>query len=212
MKKSLILLGTAMLLFTATHAQEKQKIQEVGFVFRNLDSFGATYRIGNTNSVWRLTAMTVGWNSTESESGFQNPGVGNSNETESSRFNMDLGIGREKRISIVENLDFRLGVEAGFGYGINNNTSKIMDSTGAIIADNKAELESIRVRLSGIAGVNYNVKDKLIIGLEILPRVAYNTNQSTQTSDGEEPVEASSNTISANLGLNSATLSLAYRF
>ena len=49
--------------------QEKTRVKEVGFTFYNLNRFGLTYRLGNTNAVWRFNSILL--NGTEQNSSSQ---------------------------------------------------------------------------------------------------------------------------------------------
>jgi len=215
MKKSILLIAAATLLFSNTYAQQKERVQEVGFLFRNLDSFGATYRIGNTNSVWRLTAITARGRSSESETVFDTiPDLKRKSSLNDLSF--AVGFGRERRINIVENFDLRLGGQLGFGFQQNESTYQepvFTSGTGDYeYVDRKDERQQLRGGLAGIVGVNYNVKNKLIIGLEILPGISYSEDTRKLSGDNYVSNEKTSNTFSFNAGLSSAMLSLAYRF
>jgi hypothetical protein len=56
MKKSLLILFALSYAFIG-NAQETVKQQEVGLVFRSLNNFGLTYKVGTKKSLWRYQAL-----------------------------------------------------------------------------------------------------------------------------------------------------------
>ncbi len=215
MKKLILLVAAATLLFSSTYAQQKERVQEVGFVFRNFNYFGATYRIGNTNSVWRITALTARGRSTENETVYDTiPDL--KRESSLNDLSFAVGIGRERRINIVENFDLRLGGQLSFGYEKDESTFQEIFVNSVTLENEYVDRKDARQQLSGglagIVGVNYNVKNKLIIGLEILPEISYSEDTRKLTGENYASNETTSNTFSFNAGLSFAMLSLAYRF
>lgn len=210
MKRVFSLIILSALTSTLSFGQESQKVREAGITFRNLDSFGFTYRFGNTNSVWRLSGMSA--SGSMSQYDFTDSLNAPSN---SSNFGIAVGFGREKRINIVDNLDLRLGGlihgRYRFRYSMQELTTTMPDGS-TVSSELERTTNEYTVGASFILGFNYNIKNKLIVGIEVLPGVSYTMSENDREVQLSDNVTQNVNTFGYDVGLSTTTLSLVYRF
>ena len=217
MKKSLILLGSAMLLFMTSHAQEKQKIQEVGFAFQSLDSYGLVYRFGNEKGVGRLTVLSLSAGGTDNPLGI-NTGSNSFQSTvdQTRSYSGGLKMGYEARVNLAPNFFFRSGFELGGSYGYQKEEGQIRfsDEFGNLFFVNGDLIyEQWTAEASAIIGFNYVVKDKLVLGVELLPTLQYRGEKASIETENEFlNTEDEGGTVAFDLGMTNALLSVAYRF
>lgn len=179
--KKLVILTLISLFSITTFAQEKQK--EVGTVFNSLNQFGLTYRVGNTNSMWRITTIAALNNSNNSKS--------DSSNRDSSGLTISLKLGKEFRKSVTNQLEFRYGFDVDYSYYSFKNEShsyyydweyengNIVSSTIVERSEKyTATIHSVGIQL--VLGVNYVVKEKLIFGIEINPAFMYKFGENTR--------------------------------
>ena len=199
--KKVILLFTVLLATQATFAQNEEAqptstqassgggSKEVGVIFNDFDNFGLTYRFGKTSSaMWRVQTL------------FLNGNTSSQDDDKSSYFGIGARFGREYRKNIADNFEFRYGVDLAFEYShskqdVQGNVQKQNTYTPGVYA---------------VLGVNYVVKERLVIGAELLPGISYSTTTYNYDNSNQEP----DNRTGFNYGFsnNAALLSLAYRF
>ncbi|MFC2138295.1 hypothetical protein ACFLTE_08980 [Bacteroidota bacterium] len=203
MKKSLtVLIGIILSLFL--NAQENAKCKEVGLTFYNLDNFGMTFKIGSTNSLWRINSFLV--------NGINQKYDQDSSSRSSNVLRFDIKFGREFRKSIKDNFEFRYGVDLSFQY------SKVKTEVDDISVRNyeySNESLTFEPGINVILGFNYLINENLILGAEYLPGINYVFGyNSSKRNDGIEPIESKHDNSGINYGLQSgaALLSLSYRF
>jgi hypothetical protein len=184
--------------------ETKVKVQEVGVAFSNFDNFGLTYKIGNQKSLWRFYALYFsGDNSKEDRS---------TQYTKYNDYGFGIKIGKEFRKNIVSNLEFRYGFDLLFNYTY----SKELD-TNDDPDMGETTIKSTRY-LPGIdfvIGLNYVIKDKLVLGIEVLPYFSYRTGKNYFISTASNIPEERTTKISGfsyGLSNSSALLTVAYRF
>ncbi|MBD0401193.1 hypothetical protein [Flammeovirga sp. EKP202] len=179
MMKKLVIIALGLFLSTSIFAQEKQK--EVGVIFNDFNSFGLTYRTGNTNGMWRFSTLAALGSSydTKADSASRNQ----------SGFTASLALGREFRKSIGNQLEFRYGLDLKYMHNSIESKNENYyydwnyDNNGNLIAptivEGKTETSevtnSIGVQL--VLGVNYVVNEKLVFGIEINPAFMYTTGE-----------------------------------
>lgn len=219
MKKSFLLLCTTTLLFSSSYAQEntsKTRVQEVGFVFQNLNSYGLTYRFGNEKTLGRLSVLNLsGGGSDGDQYTYDIYGRVDGSTDKVRNFSAGLKMGFESRRRIADNFFFRSGLDIGGFYGINKAELKNVQSDingGFVPVDVDRITENWRASLEVIIGFNYTFKEKLVLGLEVLPGVSYLTTKTTLKNDSGLERENEVGTVQGNIGLENATLSIAYRF
>jgi hypothetical protein len=202
MKKSfLILLSISIPLFLV--AQETPKQQEIGIVFNSLNSFGLTYKTGNSNSLWRFNTLFFSGNNSNN----------NADSVSLTQFNLGMGIkvGKEFRKKINENMEFRYGADVSFGYSRNENSRN--DKT---INNNDGNYKQITYTpgINLVLGLNYAINDHLILGAELMPYFSYSTGTSIRKNSNYYYSELEGDFTGFNYGLSnsSAMLSLVYKF
>jgi hypothetical protein len=198
MKKLIVCIG--LFLSLSLFAQEATKIQEIGGTTRSLSSFGVTYRIGNTNAVWRFDGAAIGANRMIRTAENGNESLG-----------LSLSIGREWRKPLSEMFELRYGLDLGFGY---SSTKNIIDRPED---DFYREIGSTDYtpRINGVFGFNFIFAESLVLGFEVQPFVSYNFNNTYDKSilnDQESMIDRDSEEISIGASTNSVVLSLVYRF
>ena len=191
-----ILLTLLFLFFSSTIlAQTKPKIKEVGFV-ANTNGLGATYRFGHKESVWKIRLMV-------NDLSNERLGIGNTT-FEFENFNVGIHFGKEWRKYLSNKLAFRYGLDLGFEYENNIETR-----TGAITDGiYKVDYSYPKTLMTGTVGFLYDVSDKLIFGIEALPRVGFSFDTyKYETANGPTRNSTTTHRRSFDLGV-----SLAFRF
>ncbi len=219
MKKSFLLLCTTTLLFTNSYAQEKTtktRVQEVGFVFQNLDSYGLTYRFGNEKTLGRLSVLNLsGGGSDGDQYTYDRFSRINGTTDKVRNFSFGLKMGFETRKRIADNFFFRSGLDIGGFYGTNKAELETIQSDiygGATTVNADRTVENWGASLEVILGFNYTFKEKLVFGLEVLPGMKYEATKETLEYESGYEQEDEIGTVQGNIGLENATLSIAYRF
>ncbi|NQU34819.1 MAG: hypothetical protein HQ521_16445 [Bacteroidetes bacterium] len=200
--KKLLLIFITLTMSVMVIAQEKSKQKEVGLVFNSLNSFGLTYKTGTTKSLWRFNTLFISGNSTEE--------VSDSINRKQSNMGFSIKFGKEYRKLIVDDLEFRYGVDLAFAYSqytYNTNDRSIADN------DNTNEKTSYTPGINLVFGLNYIFNDHFVIGAELLPYFNYTVGKSKITSFRTDDVtESDISGFSYGLNSTSVMLSLVYRF
>jgi hypothetical protein len=202
MAKSIFLLAMFVLAWNCGISQDR--IKEIGLTLEGFDDFGINYKVGKPDALWRFNSVFISGG--RSESSF----TSDSEEIQKS-FGIGVGIGREFRKPVVENLQFRYGVDITFNY-YTSESEQIRDYDPYY--NKTVNRNQYRPGLSLILGVNYIIKEKFIIGAEILPGVYYSTAE--DATDYHNSNEADTHLDSSSFGfqgsLSTAVVTLAYRF
>jgi len=196
----MIIMALAISFFAS--AQEKQK--EVGLVFRNLDSFGLSYKTGSEKALWRFNSLLISGNKMEQKS---------DNETnEQSSTGISVSFGREYRKSIVDDLELRYGADIFFSY---TKSKVVYDDQNYTAYKRSMEQTVYRPGINLVFGFNYVLNQKIVIGVELLPSFSYSTGNSVETNyyeTGDEEIKSDISGYSYGLTNSSAMISIAYRF
>jgi hypothetical protein len=198
MKKPILIISF-IALSVITFAQEKR--QEVGIVFQSLDNFGITYNTGTEKSVWRFNTLYI--------SGTNDINQYDSLLYKSGNYGLGLGIGKSFIINISDNFEFRQGPGLFFSYTRSNtdyNYSTIND------VDKIYRSNYYRQGINYLFGLNFIIKEKFILGAEILPSISYSIEKKVSIIDSEKEKTNGVSSLNYNLSSSSARLSLAYRF
>ena len=205
MKKSfIILLCISMpccLLAQESLTQVPAKRNELGLTFRNLDSFGVTFRTGTEKAVWRFNTIFIGGSSFES--------TADSVYDKQSNSGISIQAGKEFRKLMANNFELRFGVDVSFSYSKNKSEYSSNESDYFRFS----ERITYTPGLSLIFGLNYVLNSNLVIGAELLPTVSYSTGSTTETDSYTwQTVKSDVSGFSYGLSNSSVLLSLAYRF
>lgn len=199
MKKIILILAAAFFSFsTMAQDETKVRVQEAGIGFSGLNNgFALIYKIGNQNSLWRFNSLVFnGSNSNEKD---------DSLTKESHDFNFAFNAGKEFRKAIIKNLEFRYGANVGFSYQYYKYDNKKTDYYN--------ETKTYSPGISLVFGLNYVIKEKLVVGAELLPRFNYNFGNSTSNVYNSQDLETTDNSgFSYGLTNQSVLLSILYRF
>lgn len=199
MKKTLIIaLVFSMSLYAV--GQGKTKIKEVGLVFRSMNSFGLTYKMGSDRSLWRFNTLLI--------NGHQRNETNENYLRTYNSFGGSIRIGKEYRKEIFESLELRFGADLSFYF------AQFESKTDYKTIENDDRLYKDTYFIPGInlvLGLNYVINDHLVIGAELLPTFRYYMKQSTSKNDGKE-IKTDSYDFYNSLSNTSVLLSLAYRY
>jgi len=203
MRKSLlILLGLSM--SYALMAQEPVKQKEIGLVFSNLDNFGLTYKTGTEKSLWRFNTLFI--------SGSTLDNIADSQENKQSNTGFGVRIGKEYRKALADKLAFRYGADLSFSY---NQSTQEYKNKAIVNNERKLERTTYQPGINIVFGLNYELSDHFVLGVELLPGFSYTTGTSVEKNFSNPNDEEQKGDISGfNYGLSnsSALLSLSYRF
>jgi len=194
MNKSLLILMTLTVSLFVT-AQEKTKQKELGLVFSSLNNFGLTFKTGSNKWLWRFNTLIL------SGSNFEE--TGDSLVSKRSNIGFSVQFGKEYRNEIVENLELRFGADLSFRY---NKYENDYNDKSVNDFDSFSEQTIYEPGINLVLGLNYVIKDKFVIGAELLPSFRYRTGKSVY---GETESDISG--FSYGLSNMSALLSLSYR-
>ncbi|MCB9014964.1 MAG: hypothetical protein H6541_04150 [Lentimicrobiaceae bacterium] len=202
MKKTSLILVMALLSF-GLMAQQPKKTREIGLTFQNFDNFGLSYKTGNEKALWRFNYLNV--NAAKSNS--SNPDY--YSEKNSTGFGFGTAIGRECRKTIDTKLEARFGADVNFSF---NYTKKEFTQNSF---NNQRTIKTTRYSpgINAVAGINYNISNKLLVGVEVKPGLNYSIAEEVVSEPGVTG-ESKNDLSSFNFGLSSsaAQLTLGYRF
>jgi hypothetical protein len=196
--KHAILLSTMVLLPILIQAQTK--VREPGITFSNLNHFGLNYKTGSPSKVWRFTSMYAGANAETAESDQSTQKTGGAH--------VSIFAGREYRKNWLENLEFRYGFDLAFRYSNYKN-----ETSYQLFPDSKNSYrrETYQPGFNGVLGLNYIIKEKLILGGELMPGFTYINGKETTESGGNRYTKDVSG-FNFSISSSSILFTLAYRF
>ena len=201
MKKLVFLFAVTAISFYSV-AQESGKIHEIGLTTSDMRNFGITYRMGNTQSVWRFN--TVFLNGSHSKSNEDTI-----NEVNGS-FGLGLHAGKEYRKLIIEKFELRYGMDLSFRYGKNKTVREYSSNQSQNINEYTVNY-SPGVNL--VLGLNYVFAKNFLAGIELLPYFNYTISKSKDYIYGLEEYEITKrHGFSYGISNQSVMLSLSYRF
>ena len=183
-------------------AQDKpvRRFHEFGITFSSLNNFGLRYKYGSEKTRFRFSLLSLNLASLN-EYGRKV----DSSEHKQQYYGAGLRIGFDKRIPLFSTFTLLLGGEVGVTYDYLHDKYEIKGST-----PNESTRWTVSPGISFIFGVNYVVKDHLVLGAEINPTLSY-TYGITKTKAPTE-YERTTNNIGFNLVTSGAGLYIAYRF
>lgn len=180
---------------------------EIGISASSLNSFGAVYRFGKNNSMWRASIVSFGISNldtdTETETGFEKS------------TNFQIAVGKEFRKELNKNFKLRLGADLFYDYDHyqTNKTAKDKSLTG--FYENNDKVTATQYGLKLVLGVNYSINSHLVVGAEINPSLSlYNEKTNGSIDNFIVYEELSSERSGTNIGFfsNFALLTLVYQF
>ncbi len=178
-------------------AQDAPRQKEIGITFSNLDNFGLTYRLGHSRAMWRFSSLLISGGDREQER--------DSSLFKSSNFGFNVGAGREWRKESAKNMELRFGSALYYGFTKTK-------SSGINQSDESTEH---RYGVNLILGLNYLIKEHLVLGVELLPALNYFSSESvSRSNNGGIFNEALFKSSGVDYGISntSARLSVLYRF
>ena len=209
-KKVMFLVLSSMMICSSIFAQENTqetkstKVQEIGFVFSNLNSFGLRYKVGNENTMFRITSLVLnGTNSQTDYNSYSSNGTTSSSLPQNSSNSLGAGLnfGFEKRKAINNNLSFYYGIDVltSYTYSKTNTSTPNYISTNYYdttntwktiqsLVNNSSSNTSwtVSAGLGFVVGASYKLTNSITIGAEIETSVKYNYTKSTNSSNSPE--------------------------
>lgn len=165
------------------------KDREVGVAFSNLNSFGFSYKGGNENTLFRITAMSLtgASNSSNYNSYVSNAVNGTAPSSPSSSFGFGLNVGIEKRKQSNKfYFAYGLVLTNSYSYSNSNTTTPTPNTINyfhnnvyipeTVIVNNNSQSTTwtISPGLGIVIGVTYKLNHSFSIGAELIPSVTYN--------------------------------------
>ena len=202
----LLVLISASIAGFSQNDSAKTKQKEIGLLFNNFNNYGATFKMGTNNMMWRFNSLlgSNGLDETNSES--QN--------RQSKTSNIGFRVGFELRKKIKPNFELRYGVDASYDYSSSSRVYEVTneDITQTTSSDSKYHSPGVNL----VLGANYIFKDNIVLGAEFLPSYKINMGSSTTKTEmtDQETTERTTDLTGYDFGLNSSSviLSIAYRF
>ena len=193
MKKSFAFLFF-LLLSTFVSAQERVKQKEVGITVGGLSNFGFTYRTGTNKSLWRFTSLFI--------SGRNNVTKSSNREINDSNIGFAVQVGREYRKIMVNKLELRYGADLSLGF---DKTKYSRTGTSSSSYSDVSTVFSPTIYF--IVGVNYVIKEKIVLGAEFAPYFGYQIGKTTET-ELFTSAETKGDVSGFKYGISSSSLSL----
>jgi hypothetical protein len=185
-------------------AQDTARQRELGLVLYGFDHFGFSYKTGSAQSLWRFKTLFSSGSTMKEES--------ENKEIKYGSNAVGISIGKEFRSKLMNNLEFRYGADISFQYSINKNQTNITTNPKSVFKNTDTRYTP---GINAVIGLNYVLKDRFVIGAELLPYFSYYTGKSkNETSNDTNNSSISSNISGFNYGLNISyvLISFAYRF
>jgi hypothetical protein len=173
------------------------KQKEVGLIFSSLNSYGITYKTGYSNRLWRFNSLFLSANEQK----------GPVTAVNVKRGEAGFSFGREFRRILVEDLELRYGVDAGYFYSYYKRWN---DPASSSIVFQRSRTHG--PSLNAVVGLNYVVKDQFVFGIEIRPGFAYSTVKSTARYVDLPDIEQETSLFAFQATSNLVLLTLGYRF
>lgn len=191
-----------------TEESTKGRINEPTISFTSFDDFGFIYKLEQKNNwYWRFLLLYGRQYARET--------VGAEFYHSSSYFAPGLGLGIEKRFSIVRKLQFKTGADVRFSYGEQE------QSTNDDLEDHYYSYERsyVSYKLNAILGLNYLINEHFIVSVEFTPYILYGRQKTSYVySQEEEQMEELDSRdidqeyLSYSLTNKTVSIALAYRF
>lgn len=195
MKKTLLLIVIMLFTVSVIIAQEttSPKKHEIGITFSSFNNFGMVYKTGKKNTLFRARLLALNLQLSNIDN-IKNYGAG-------------ICLGFEKRFSIVKNLSFVAGLDAGIQY-----TFSKWNKKGDIHAyEEDSRRWTIRPTVNAVIGFAYTIKEALVISAELYPAVAYSFTREKGTSNGTD-YEWTGKDFEFGFTNSTAGITIAYRF
>ena len=187
-------------------AQDQVKCKEIGLSTRSLlfrDDFGFIYKTGSESALWRVnTLFAFGNHDEEASDIFEKVSMDNQ---------ITLNLGREYRKNFEEDFEFRYGFDLSFSF---SHYLFTMDNPSTNEIEKSDKTISYGPGVNAVIGLNYKIKNKIIIGAEILPSFHYYTGKTesidSNVNNGQVVI---SDLTGFSYGINNASVlfSISYR-
>lgn len=169
MKKILILIAALLVTFNL-YAEKAEKITELGLITTRplYSSYNFTMKYGTESSLLRFNAFSLGNNiykSTSYDIAVSDTSIGTDLDH---NFGFAVAIGRELRKEISQKLVFRYGLDINFSYSYDTDRYD-RDTTYYSYRESHQFAPGVNL----VLGMNYELNDHVVIGVEFLPYINY---------------------------------------
>lgn len=174
------------------------KVKELGIIFSNFDNYGLTFRIGNQKRLLRINTLSFKNYQESNSSDYTNKVIQNTS--------IGTSIGIEFRKNVTNEFQLRAGVDGIYRY------TKTISQNKQSETDYYNEQRINTYGLGLVLGANYVYREKLVLGVEIVPsytiKRGQEKNQQALADIAAQKIKGSS----FDLSNESVKLSIAYRF
>lgn len=193
-----------MIVFAWHTSVSQDRVNEVGLTFRDFESFGVSYKTGRPEALWRFNSLFINAGKSQTTSSADDETIQNS-------LGIGFSVGREYRKQIIDNLQLRYGADVSFSYSAGKTTIKVIGEEPN--QDRTLKNRSYGPGLAAVLGLNYVIKEKIVIGAEILPGLSYNVTKSKIDYESLDYADGNAKTHGVNFyaSFSRAMLTLAYR-
>jgi hypothetical protein len=196
-----VMLVTLLPAILLSQDQVPVRRHEIGFTFSSLNNFGMIYKTGRSNTLFRASVLSLNlaenksWGRTE-----------DSLSTRSSNFGAVVSAGFERRVNLVEHLQFAWGAEGGVAYTYNKSKSESNNANAT------STQWTLRPTLSFVLGACYTIKEHIVLSAEIYPYFGYAWGKQKTENSSNNSREVTTSNFVYGLNSGSARLTVAYRF
>jgi len=196
------------------YAEEPKKVTEIGLTTTRplYNSYNLTMKFGNERSVFRISSLSLS-EYTRNENDIRISG----NDTLSVddydlSASLAFAIGKETRKEIDKNFEFRYGVDFTFAY-----SSRINDTNYDTTYTSYGKRNTWSPGFQLVLGFNYVLKDRIVFGVEFLPKLYYSYSRYDFERNYADPTEGdyyrTENSYYWNFNISTLALfSISYRF
>lgn len=198
--KKMVIVFAVLFVSAIGMAQGDKPVKELGVVFYNGDTYGMTYRFGSETSLWRLNAVSIEGNASET--------VQEGLTATANNFGFGFSFGKEFRKYINNNVAFTYGADVSY---INYRTRSESNYTETYQYDvTKKTVRSIP-GFNLVFGMNFKFHD-FIIGAELKPSIQYISLTEDDTSEGSDPAHRETTDLTYGFRSAPVQLSVVYQF
>jgi hypothetical protein len=197
MKRTIFLAGM-VLTALFSYGQDSSKVREIGLTTERLDDFNITYRFGTENKLWRISTVDMDARIWKEER--------DDYDRLRSNYSIGVAVGKEWRVALGEKMKLRYGMDLFYSYRYYSH--EVDNAIDVYDSHNIGTSHGAGVR--AIVGFNYDLTDRLILGAEARPGIAYTHFKSIDKI--EDDVYQNIHSITGNVTNNSLLFSLVYQF
>ncbi|MBL4709875.1 MAG: hypothetical protein JKY48_15695 [Flavobacteriales bacterium] len=136
----------------------------MGVSVASLNSFGFVYRIGKTNSIWRVSLLSLSYTNRDSEDKIS--------KTEESSYGYRIALGKEFRRELHSKFELRYAADVFYQSDFSKVKRTSIATDQASFFEENDKIEDQEYGLNLVIGMNYKIKSNIIVGAEFIPYVS----------------------------------------